>query len=66
MSIQSQIDRITANVAAALEAIASKGVTVPVDANSDDLAALILQIGGGFSFTTLDFTDVGFGPRVKS
>lgn len=44
MSIQSQIDRLTANVAAALEAVAAKGVTVPDNANSDNLAALIAAI----------------------
>ena len=50
MSIQSEITRIRDNVAAALTAIESKGVTVPTGATSDDLATLIEQIqtsGGG-------------------
>lgn len=41
MSIKTQIDRLTANVAAALEAIASKSVTVPTGVNSNHLSALI-------------------------
>lgn len=44
MSVQTQIERLTANVAAALEAIAAKGVTVPAGANSDNLAELIMLI----------------------
>ena len=44
MSIASQISRIAGNVSAALQKIASKGVTVPADANSDDLADLIDEI----------------------
>lgn len=49
MSIQSEITRISGNVADALTAIAAKGVTVPQGANSDDLADLIgsIQTGGG-------------------
>lgn len=44
MSIQSEISRISGNVADALSAISDKGVTVPQDANSDDLADLIAAI----------------------
>lgn len=44
MSIASQISRIAGNVSAALLKIASKGVTVPTGANSDDLADLIDEI----------------------
>lgn len=44
MSIASQISRIAGNVSAALLKIASKGVTVPTGANSDDLANLIDEI----------------------
>lgn len=54
MSIQTQIDRISGNVSAALSAIAEKGVTVPDGSNSDALADLILSIeagGGGDSVT---------------
>ena len=47
MSIQSEITRISGNVADALTAIGNKGVTVPQGANSDDLATLIAQIEGG-------------------
>ena len=54
MSIQTQIDRISGNVSAALSAIAGKGVTVPDGSNSDALAELIASIeagGGGDSVT---------------
>lgn len=54
MSVQTQIDRISGNVAAALAAIADKGVTVPDGSTSDALAELILSIqagGGGDSVT---------------
>ena len=49
MSIQTQIDRISGNVSAALAAVAEKGVTVPDGSNSDALAELIASIeaGGG-------------------
>ena len=49
MSIQSEITRLSGNVADALTAIAAKGVTVPQGSNSDDLATLIgsIQTGGG-------------------
>lgn len=54
MSVQTQIDRISGNVSAALSAIAEKGVTVPDGSNSDALASLIASIeagGGGDSVT---------------
>ena len=41
MSIQSEISRISGNVADALSAISDKGVTVPAGSTSDDLADLI-------------------------
>lgn len=49
MSVQTQIDRISGNVSAALAAIANKGVTVPSGSTSDALAELIASIeaGGG-------------------
>lgn len=49
MSVQTQIDRISRNVSAALSAIADKGVTVPDGSTSDALAGLIqaIQAGGG-------------------
>ena len=56
MSIQSEITRISGNVADALDAIEAKGVTIPTGANSDDLATLIAQIGGG-SVVVIDTPD---------
>ena len=47
MSIQSEITRISGNVADAFEAIEAKGVQVPAGSNSDDLADLIAMIRGG-------------------
>lgn len=49
MSVQSEISRISSNVAAALAAIAEKGVSVPSGSKSDALASLIASIeaGGG-------------------
>lgn len=47
MSIQAQIDRIKSNVTRSLAKVAEKGVTVPADANSDDLEGLIGAISGG-------------------
>lgn len=49
MSVQSEITRISGNVADALTAIGNKGVAVPQGANSDDLATLISAITGGVS-----------------
>lgn len=60
MSVQTQIDRISGNVSAALSAIAGKGVTVPEGSNSDALAELIASIeAGGGSVTSV--TDDGAG-----
>ena len=58
MSIQSEIDRISQNVADALDAVEAKGVTVPSGAKSDDLAALISAIssGGTLPFGQVDST----------
>lgn len=55
MSVQTQIDRISGNVSAALAAIAEKGVTVPDGSNSDALHELILSIeaGGGNIYTEM-------------
>ena len=41
MSIQSEIDRINSNVQAALNAVADTGVSVPENANSNDLPAAV-------------------------
>ena len=56
MSIQSEITRITTNVANALTEISNKGVTVPTGSTSDDLATLIRQITGGGSATLITKT----------
>lgn len=54
MSIATEKARIKGNVAAALSAIAEKGVTVPDGSTSDALASLIASIeagwGGGYDF----------------
>ena len=52
MSIQSEITRISGNVSSALESIAAKGVTVPSDSTSDDLADLIDSIVVATAMTT--------------
>lgn len=44
MSVQTEIDRISNNVAETLSAIEAKGVTVAEDATSDDMAALVSGI----------------------
>lgn len=44
MSIQSEIDRINSNVQAALNAVADTGVSVPENANSNDLPAAVLAL----------------------
>lgn len=56
MSIQTQIDRISESVSAALTALTEKGVTVPDGTKVDGLAALIAAIesGGGGSVSSSD------------
>lgn len=44
MSIQSEIDRINSNVQSALNAVADTGVSVPENANSNDLPAAVLSL----------------------
>ena len=60
MSVQTEIDRISGNVSAALSAIAEKGVTVPDGSTSDALAGLIASIqegeGGTDNFIAGSFT----------
>ena len=60
MSVQTQIDRISGAVSAALTALAEKGVTVPAGTKVDGLAALIAAIeagggsgGGGVNYGTI-------------
>lgn len=75
MSIQTQIDRISGNVSAALSAIVEKGVTVPDGSTSDALAELItsIEVGGGirieqgsvtFAEITKDYTFVDDKPDI--
>ena len=67
MSIQSEISRISGNVADALTAIGNKGVSVPQGANSDDLADLIAAItsgGGGSSVQIATGTVSGSGTNT--
>ncbi|MDY4835954.1 MAG: hypothetical protein SO181_12630 [Frisingicoccus sp.] len=62
MSIQTQIDRISESVSAALTALTEKGVTVPDDTKVDGLAALIAAIesgGGGATIATGSFRPSG-------
>lgn len=69
MSIQSEINRISGNVANALTAIANKGVTIPADSNSDDLATLIGQIqqgGGGTGAISIVDTPDAAGGTVRT
>lgn len=67
MSIQTQIDRISESVSAALTALAEKGVTVPDDTKVDGLAALIAAIesgGGGATIATGSFRPSGAYPNL--
>lgn len=47
MSIQAQIDRINTNIANAYTTINAKGGTIPIQANSANLASAIESISGG-------------------
>lgn len=47
MSVQTQIDRINNNVASAYAAAAEQGASLPVEQNSDNLAATVLSIPRG-------------------
>ena len=47
MSIQTQIDRINANIVNAYNAIEAKGGTIPIQTNSANLASAIESISGG-------------------
>lgn len=61
MSVQTEIDRIAGNVAAALTACADKGADVPSGSTSDDLAAIIAAIeagGGGAAFGSFTVADI--------
>ena len=53
MSIQTEIDRINANIAAAYTALAAKGATMPTAQNSDNLEATINSISMESGMTTI-------------
>ena len=60
MSVQTQIDRISGAVSAALTALSEKGVTVPAGTKVDDLAALIsgIEAGGGGGNISMSFGNI--------
>lgn len=65
MSIQSEINRLKTNINNALAAVAAKGVSVPVDATSDDLATLIEAIvAGGTEDINIPITVYGAASEV--
>lgn len=72
MTIQTEITRISGNIAGALAAIAEKGVTVPSGSNSDDLASLIASIeaggggGGGGGVSTGTFTNSKYTQYIST
>ena len=66
MSIQTQIDRISGNVTAALSAIGEKGVTVPDGSNSNNLAELIAQISSGGMELPGFVSEINFGTFTKA
>lgn len=64
MSVQSEINRITNNIADAYDAVENKGGTLPAALTSDNLADAIQSISGGGSYwydkqllNFYDFTD---------
>ena len=58
MSIQSEMDRIKNNIDSSLEMVASRGVAVPENANSDSLPMLIQSIPSGISEAIIDVTEL--------
>lgn len=68
MSVQTEINRISGNVADALAALAEKGVTVPTGAKSDNLAELIaaIEAGGGGADVNSGFDAVTSGTFTLS
>lgn len=61
MSISSEINRISGNISDSLDAVATKGVTVPAGSNSDDLPILIAQIQTGSGASLNYVTPEQFG-----
>lgn len=66
MSVQSEINRISSNVTAALAAIADKGVTVPDGSNSDSLASLIAAIEAGGGGVPIYIKNITFAEDMTS
>ena len=68
MSIQSEIDRINSNVQSALNAVADTGVSVPENANSNDLPAAVLALANEKQdkLTGTQGQVVGFGPDGRA
>ena len=66
MGIQAQIDRIKNNVTRSLAKVAEKGVTVPADANSDDLEGLIDAITGGGGGLPDGISEINIGSFILS
>ena len=68
MSIQSEIDRINSNVQSALNAVADTGVSVPENANSNDLPAAVSALANEKQdkLTGAQGQIVGFGPDGKA
>lgn len=54
MSVQSEITRITGNIASAYTAVSGKGGTLPAARNSDNLPAAIESIPGQLIFSSFD------------
>lgn len=61
MSIASEITRIRGNISDSLTAVSEKGVSVPINATSDDLADLIAQIQSG----SVDGDYLGYGSTAN-
>ena len=66
MGIQAQIDRIKNNVTRSLAKVSEKGVTVPADANSDDLEGLIDAITGGGGGLPDGISEINTGSFILS
>lgn len=66
MSVQTQIDRISGAVSAALTALSEKGVTVPAGTKVDGLAALIAAIESGADLSKTQFTKMTCGTITPS
>lgn len=66
MSVQTQIDRISGAVSAALAALTEKGVTVPDGTKVDGMAALIASIEAGGGGSVEPFSEIVTGTITYS